>query len=420
MAMFEITPYQIYHVQLKTQGISVITTLEVDKSYYFVFWWLKIPLGDLYIDKGDDVDFTKKMFEAIIPTLKKYGNSDHDINDIAKAYNNKDFLNFSELIEKILSPYLLIEIPEKVDISVVVCTRNRSESLKNCLESLNSQTCMPNEIIVVDNAPSDDSTRLVVESYENVTYYKESLPGLDIARNSGARVANCPIVAYTDDDVMVDTLWSYRIWETFLNKTIHAMTGLVIASSLETESQQIFEKNWGFNKGYQDIYFSKEFISTISTMPKVWEIGAGANMAFRKSAIESVNYFDDRLDVGAAGCSGDSEIWFRILSKNMSIHYNPRVFVYHDHRKEMKQLHKQLFGYMRGHAASVLIQHNQNKKIGYKKYLYYDIPRYYFFLIRAGFPNYNFRYQTLWSEIRGLISGVRFYNKNKHKPPLTF
>jgi hypothetical protein len=44
---------------------------------------------------------------------------------------------------------------------------------------------------------------------------------------------------------------------------------------------------------------------------------AGANMAFR-NAIESVNYFDDRLDVGAAGCSGDSEIWFRILANNMN------------------------------------------------------------------------------------------------------
>jgi hypothetical protein len=51
------------------------------------------------------------------------------------------------------------------------------------------------------------------------------------------------------------------------------MTGLVLASSLETESQQIFEKNWGFNKGYQDIYFNN--ISKSVTAPKVWDIGAG-------------------------------------------------------------------------------------------------------------------------------------------------
>jgi len=417
--MHKINPYLIRHVQLKTQDISIITTLEVDKSYYFVFWWLNIPLGHLYVEKGDHVDFTKKMFEVIVPTLKKYYDNDQHINDIINAYKNKDFLKFSMLIEKTVSPYLLNEIPENVDISVVICTRNRSESLKNTLESLNSQVCKPGEIIVVDNAPTDDSTKLVVESYENVNYYKEPRPGLDIARNSGARAAKYPVVAYTDDDVMVDAMWSYRIWETFLEENIHAMTGLVIASSLETESQQIFEKKWGFNKGYQDIYFNKDFVNNPSSVPRVWDIGAGANMAFRKSAIEEVNYFDDRLDVGAAGCSGDSEIWFRILSKNMSIHYNPRAVVYHEHRKEIKQLHKQLFGYMRGHSASVLIQHDQNKKAGYKKYLYFEIPRYYFFLIRQGFPNYKFRYQTLWSEIKGLISGIIFYYKNRKQPPLT-
>lgn len=417
--MSRISPYQIKHIQLD-ENISDIAQAEEGKRYYFIFWWLKIPLGHLYIEEGDDpVDFTKRIIKVIIPTLKNYNARDQQINTIIKAFKTKDFLKFSSLVRQILSPYLLMEIPDKVDISIVVCTRNRSESLKNCLESLKNQICTAREIIVVDNAPDDDSTRLVAELFESVNYCKETRPGLDIARNTGARIAKYPIVAYTDDDVRVDSLWSYRIWETFLQKDIDAMTGLVIASSLETESQQIFEKNWGFNKGYLDIYFNHGFIHTSSTIPKVWEIGAGANMAFRKETIEKVNYFDERLDVGAAGCSGDSEIWYRILTNHMVIQYNPRAFVYHEHRKELGQLHKQLFGYMRGHSASVLIQHYQNIKIGYKRYLYFEIPRYYFFLILLGFPNYNFRYQTLWSEIRGLISGIKFYHNNKKKPPLT-
>jgi glycosyltransferase involved in cell wall biosynthesis len=417
--MPETVPYIISHIQLDTYNFSVIPELESGKKYYFVFWWLKIPLGNLYIDEVDHADFSNKLLDSIIPTLRNYNDKDEQINNIIDAYISLDNLKFATLIENILAPYLVTKIPKEVDISVVVCTRNRSESLKNCIDSLNNQICAAREIIVVDNAPTDNSTKLVSELYKNVTYCKEPRPGLDIARNTGARMAKYPIVAYTDDDVSVDSLWSYRIWETFLQENIDAMTGLVLASSLETESQQIFEKNWGFNKGYQDIYFNNDFISKSVTAPKVWDIGAGANMAFRKSAIESVNYFDDRLDVGAAGCSGDSEIWFRILANNMNIHYNPRAYVYHEHRKDIKQLHKQLFGYMRGHSASVLIQHHQKKKIGYKKYLYFDIPRYYFFLIVVGFPNYNFRHQTIWSEIKGLISGIRFYNKNKNKPRLT-
>ena len=411
-------PYQIQNIKLDKKETSQIPLPDLGKRYYYVFWWRFIPLGHFYKEEGRSIDFINEILDVITSVLKGYKVNREGIKNIIEAIKCKDPLKFSKLMDQIFSPYLELKIPDKVDISVIICTRDRSESLKYCLDSLNQQICTPREIIVVDNAPTNNLTKLMVAQYANVTYFKEPRPGLDVARNSGARLAKYPIVAYTDDDVRVDTLWSFRIWETFLQENIDAMTGLVIASSLETESQQIFEKHWGFNKGYRDIYFNSDFIFKSSTAPKVWDIGAGANMAFRKMAIEDVNYFDERLDVGAAGCSGDSEIWYRLLADNKTIHYNPRAFVYHEHRKELKQLHKQLFGYMRGHSASVLIQHTQDKKIGYKKYLYYELTRYYLHLIRLGFPNFNYRYQTIWSEIKGVVSGILFYVKNKNKPAL--
>ena len=194
---------------------------------------------------------------------------------------------------------------------------------------------------------------------------------------------------------------------------------MVISTSLDTESQQIFEKHWGFNKGYRDIIFNQGFLSK-GTAPRVWEIGAGANMAFRKQVIKDVGFFDERLDVGAAGCSGDSEIWYRILAAGYTIQYTPRAVVFHEHRKQMAALHKQVYNYMRGHSASVLIQHFQNKNAGYKKYLYYYLPKYYLLVLIAGFPNYKFQYKTVFNEIKGTISGVKFFNKNKIKPPVGF
>jgi glycosyltransferase involved in cell wall biosynthesis len=414
-----ILPYNIHHVQLKTQDIPVTVPLELNKRYYIVFWWSNIPLGHIYVEKNMAIDFTQKMFEAIIPTLKNYYDDDNHINNIVEAYQSKDLSNFSKLIEKTLAPYLLNDIPEKVDVSVVVCTRNRSESLKNCIESLNNQICMPREVIIVDNAPSDSSTKELVDKYENVNYYLEQRPGLSFARNLGVKVAKYPILAYTDDDVEVDKLWVYRVWESFKSSDVMAMTGLVIASSLETKSQQIFEKHWGFNKGYKDISFDFNHFKKPNDVPRVWEIGAGANMAFRKDVISELNYFDERLGAGASGCSEDSEMWFRILLKGYKIVYNPRAVVFHEHRKEMNWLKKQLKSYMCGHVVSALVQDDFDKSIGYKKYSYYHLPRYYLFLILHGFPKYEFRYQTLWSEIKGVILGMRFYNKNKNKPSYT-
>lgn len=416
--MSNIAPYIICHLQLEDQAEQPDFNQIEKVGYYCVFWWKQIALGHLYIEKDEKLNanqFQQKALNSIKPAIDFYSHK----NSIKISYE-EPFLNknssFLLLMEELFAADSAAHIPEKVSVSVVICTRNRSESLKLCLSSLHQQVCMPEEIIVVDNAPTDDSTKLVAEQFPAVTYCREVRPGLDIARNTGAKQAKCAIVAYTDDDVQVHQLWTYKVWETFSDQNIQALTGLVISTSLETESQQIFEKHWGFNKGYQDIFFKKNFVNT-GYAPKVWEIGAGANMAFRKRVLEEIDFFDERLDVGAAGCSGDSEIWYRILAAGYIIQYNPRVIVFHEHRKQMDALHKQVFSYMRGHAASVLIQSAQNSNDGYKKYLYYLLPKYYLLKLIAGFPTYPFQYQTWLSEAKGIRSGIKFYHQNKIKPP---
>lgn len=414
--MNTLLPYQIEHIQIdKKEHLNLLPI--VGKRYYYVFWWKYIPLGHLYIEEKGVDNIHKAVLEAMLPALKKYDSNTTVINELQTSYLSNNYTQFELLVEKILSKYININIPATVEVSVVICTRNRSESLRRCLEKINEQTCMPIEIIVVDNAPSDNSTMDVVKDFNNVDYYREERPGLSIARNLGAQLAKSSIVAYTDDDVEVDKFWTYRVWESFMTMDIVAITGLVIASSLETESQQIFEKHWGFNKGYQDIYFDLNYFQKKKNVPRIWEIGAGANMAFRKNIIIEANYFDERLGAGASGCSEDSELWFRILIKGYKIHYNPRVVVFHEHRKDMNQLKKQLFSYMCGHVSSLLIQDKENKQIGYKNYVSH-LPKYYFLLLRMGFPNYKFRYRTLWSEIKGIVMGVKFYFNNKNKPAL--
>ncbi len=113
-----------------------------------------------------------------------------------------------------------------------------------------SKKTQPYEIIVVDNAPDNDSTANVANQYPFVKYVREPRAGLDIARNTGAIEAKGEIVAYTDDDVELHPRWVFEIGQSFSNPLVQAMTGLVIAAELETESQQVFEKYWSFNRGY--------------------------------------------------------------------------------------------------------------------------------------------------------------------------
>ncbi len=148
----------------------------------------------------------------------------------------------------------------------------------------------------------------------------------------------------------------------------------------------------------------------------VWEIGAGANMAFRKDIFDYIGYFDERLDVGAAGCSGDSEYWYRILANGYTIKYSPLAIAYHFHRNDLEGLKKQIFYYMRGFTVALYIQYERFGHAGNLSHLYKNIFPYYLKkLPRAIRHRFRNNYATYRQEVAGIFSGIRFYYKNKTK-----
>jgi glycosyltransferase involved in cell wall biosynthesis len=403
-------PFHCQYFYLDQQTTWSAPVLEKE-GYYVVIWWKTFPLGEFFIEHGEYLKpqhFEERLLHAITPALNHYcETSENPITTLAEAIT---------LCETSLKE--VQDIPEQVDVSLVICTKDRAESLKSCLASLDHLRCKPAEIIVVDNATKDDSTRKAATEFKGVRYVREDRPGLDIARNTGAKEASRPIIIYTDDDTIIHPLWVYNIWKTFEDPEVTAMTGLVLAHELKTEAQWIFEKYWPFNRGYIDKRYDQAFFSkTLPTGPPVWEIGAGANMAFRKSAFEKTGYFDERLDVGAAGCNGDSEMWYRILAGGGIIHYNPRAVVSHFHRESLEKLQSQIFSYMRGFTAAVLIQHQRHNHRGNLRHLFLELPKYYCYLLARGFPRYRGRFTTVFSELKGLFSGLIFYLKNRNSPP---
>ena len=407
--------YKIHHLDLAADKVSI--DLVSAAAHYCVFWYRSVPLGERYINlKGS---FTENLFwqecaGAIWPTLEHYHQL-MKLNGTLEIPSSPDQVIIQNTCKSVVDSIHPAPIPEACDLSVVICTRNRASFLKNCLQHLQQQICKPAEIIVVDNASTTDETRKVAGEFQGVRYIREDKPGLDIARNRGAMEAKCSIVAYTDDDTIPNALWVYRVFETFQNPSVSAMTGLVIAASLNTEAEVIFEKYWPFNRGYLTKTYDHNFFSaTLETGPPVWEIGAGANMAFRKDIFEEVGYFDERLDVGAAGCSGDSELWYRILASGFIIQYNPRAVVQHSHRNSIGELKRQLYSYMRGFTVAILIQYQRFGHRGNLQHLLKVIPLYYLSLLKKGFPHYSFQYQTLFSEMGGIISGLFYYLRHRN------
>jgi GT2 family glycosyltransferase len=295
--------------------------------------------------------------------------------------------------------------------SVVICTRDRPDELEMCLSSLPKQSCPPREIIVVDNASRDPRTRDVALA-AGVTYVREERPGLDIARNTGALLATSEIVAYTDDDVLLHPRWLERLVSAFDAPEVAAVTGLVLPAELATEAQRYFENYWGFNKGYRKQDIDRAVFRSYRTRAfPAWDIGAGASMAFRREVFERVGLFDERLDVGQAGCSGDSEYWYRLLANGYTCRYVPDAVAFHFHRRTMEGLASQIYYYMRGHTAALMVQHERTGIETNRLRAYFYLPYWYAYrIIRKIVSPRRVGDRFLKEEISGCLAGLRFYH----------
>jgi glycosyltransferase involved in cell wall biosynthesis len=406
-------PYTIMHLQINILN-EVIPPVE---NSFLVFWWKKIPLGHIWIDSEKGTlsfqQFKKNIIAAISPSLDYYFSKQGIADNWKKYFENGELKKISEVLQSYFDTAAK-EITQP-DLSVVICTRNRAQSLEQCIQRLMNSSDKRFELIVVDNAPDDDRTESVVAKFPGVRYIKEERKGLDIARNTGAFSASHSIIAYTDDDVLVDEDWIKNLKHSFHNPMTMAVTGQVFPYELETESQYIFEKHWSFNKGYVPVTFDhKYFLNHVSYGVPAWDVGAGANMAFRKEIFRLAGWFDERLDVGASGCSGDSEFWYRILAEGWNCDYLPYLFVYHQHRKTKEELDRQLFYYMRGHVSALMVQYENYGHKGNLRRLRKSLPLYYLQKLKHSIRTDKEETARIITQIKGCVSGWKFYHSHKH------
>ena len=195
-------------------------------------------------------------------------------------------------------------------VTVAVCTHERTADLEACLAAITQSDYSNLEILVIDNAPRSDATqRLIEQKFPAVRYVREDRPGLSWARNRAIDEARGEIVAFTDDDVLVDPTWVSAISRPFQeNGEVMVVTGLVLAHELETEAQRLFEINGGFGRGFH----RKEVFREPRKRLRWYQLGTGqygtgANMAFRRRAFAQLGLFDTAL--GAGTPTGGGEDW---------------------------------------------------------------------------------------------------------------
>jgi glycosyltransferase involved in cell wall biosynthesis len=247
-------------------------------------------------------------------------------------------------------------------VSVVVATRDRAAVLEACLDRLLALDYPDYEVLVVDNDPSTDATAELVASlaavHPTLRYLREDRRGLGAAHNQGIAEAHGEIIAFTDDDVVVDQHWLSELVAPFLaDERVAGATGLILPAELETPAQVMLEAHGRFGKGFEDaLYDLDEHRPDDPLFPfAAGRLGSGANMAFDAAWLRSRGGFDPAIGVGTPARGGDDLLAiFEVISSARTLAYRPGALIRHHHPRDPAAVRRKVYGYGVGLGAFLM------------------------------------------------------------------
>lgn len=300
--------------------------------------------------------------------------------------------------------------PDVSNVSVIVCTRDRTDDLANCLPALRKLAPQVHEVIIVDSCPSDDGTRRLLADYPEFRYVHEPRPGAGLARNTGIRASTGTFMAFTDDDAVIEEDWLANLIRNFDDPMVAVVTGIALPLELETESQVWFERTNSFVKG-----FTRRVFQSYETSPILAGIsGASVSMAIRKSALVETGLFSVALGPGTpAGTGEDHEFFYRVLARGWKIAFDPQAIVRHKHRRDWQALERTIYSYGKGVYAwwtHALLQEREFTVLWYGSnwLIRFLVPT---FLRAALGGKTEYPFDLAWAQLRGAFAGPLGYFK---------
>jgi glucosyl-dolichyl phosphate glucuronosyltransferase len=143
-----------------------------------------------------------------------------------------------------------------MNFSIIIPTFNREKHLLNCLNSILNQNKLPTEVIVINNAKHDkakDTFDFVKSRFDEkkieIFYFNNEENSGAIARNLGVEKAKGDLIAFLDDDVVLDKNYYYEIEKVFINND-KALGVQGFDSGLNKSEQKINENifnRWIYN-----------------------------------------------------------------------------------------------------------------------------------------------------------------------------
>jgi glycosyltransferase involved in cell wall biosynthesis len=228
-------------------------------------------------------------------------------------------------------------------VTVSVCTRNGADRLGACLNALEKLDYPDYEILIVDNAPSDNAVWQLLEQRgaSKYRYVVEPRPGVSWARNRAIQEARGAILAFTDDDARPDAFWLLSLVAALQRPATSLVVGRAYPRELETKAQVHCAYYWGHDKGF----IRQEYSLRVPNFPKnpfnTNTYGGAYNLAAWREVFLKSGGFDVTLGRGSpSGSASDTDLFYRLIVKHEAIFYDPTALVRISYPKEFQYLIK--------------------------------------------------------------------------------
>lgn len=196
--------------------------------------------------------------------------------------------------------------------SIILCTRNRAQSLRRTLRALSQIQVPPNlktELILVDNNSTDETAEVIAAAWPqnmNCRSIVVPAPGLAVARNAGIAAAGGDVLVFIDDDVMPLEYWLELLCKPILRNEADAVVGRVMLAP-----QRV--RQW----------MTQLHRSWLAESPPASGADAtrlvGANMAIARTVLKIVRRFDPELGAGRLGFGEDTLFGEQLVRAGMKV-----------------------------------------------------------------------------------------------------
>jgi len=224
-----------------------------------------------------------------------------------------------------------------IKFSVIIPTRNRPQSLANCLNSF-VQLDYPAECweLIVVNDGGAESFTAVSEHHEDILPLKlitVDHSGPAAARNAGVQLAQGDFIAFTDDDCRIFPGWLHQFENGFSYECWDALGGQVVTPFKQNVGEQAWQHLTDFLYEFMRDDAGNALLLTSN------------NAAYRRSTFEALGGFDQTFPFAAAE---DMELSYRLLHHQFRQRFYPEAKVWHYHHLSAWGHVVQQFRYGRG------------------------------------------------------------------------